>query len=160
MLQRTKGAEDVEARSITLERVVDAPRALVFEAFTHAEHVDRWWGPRGFSTRTHSMDVRVGGVWRYTMQHAEYGTFENWIRYTRIVPNERLEFDHGAREDDPDMFESVVTFEDVEGGRTRVTLRNTLQTAARRQELVEKYGVIEGGKQTLEKLAEYVAQRA
>lgn len=159
MLQRTRDAEDTEERSIVITREVQAPRALVFEAFTRAEHVDRWWGPRGFSTRTHAMDVRVGGVWRYTMQHAEYGTFENWIRYTRIVPGERLEFDHGAHEGDPDMFACVVTFDALEGGLTRITLRNTFRSKARRDEVVEKFGVIEGGRQTLDRLAEHLARR-
>ena len=56
-----------DSRSIIGTRVFDAPRELVFEAFTDVKHLARWWGPGGFTTTTHAIDVRPGGVWRFVM---------------------------------------------------------------------------------------------
>ncbi|MGH6955255.1 MAG: SRPBCC domain-containing protein, partial [Caulobacteraceae bacterium] len=60
-------AEPEAARSIVVERLLSAPRALVFEAFSTAEHLARWWGPAGFSVTTSRFEFRVGGVWRFVM---------------------------------------------------------------------------------------------
>src|SRR3984885_1879270 len=55
------------ARAIVVTRLFDAPRTLVFDAFTDSKHVGNWWGPRGFTITTQAMDVRVGGVWQFVM---------------------------------------------------------------------------------------------
>ena len=54
-------------REIVISRVIDAPRELVFEAFTEVQHLSRWWGPEGFSTTTQSFEFRVGGEWDFVM---------------------------------------------------------------------------------------------
>jgi uncharacterized protein YndB with AHSA1/START domain len=54
-------------REIVIERIVNAPRELVFDAWINPKHVDQWWGPNGFTNTTSVMDVRPGGVWRYVM---------------------------------------------------------------------------------------------
>ena len=59
-------------REIVLERLFDAPRELVFDAFTDAEHLPRWWGPRGFSVTTRSSDIRVGGAWRFVAKRMDF----------------------------------------------------------------------------------------
>ncbi len=56
-------------------------------------------GPTGFTTTTHSFDFRVGGEWRYTMQHAEYGSFPNRVRYVEIEPGNRIVYDHDTGEE-------------------------------------------------------------
>ncbi|MDY6960371.1 MAG: SRPBCC domain-containing protein, partial [Pseudomonadota bacterium] len=53
--------------SLTVDRLIAAPRELVFKMLTEAGHLDQWWGPDGFKTETHEMDFKVGGMWRYTM---------------------------------------------------------------------------------------------
>jgi len=53
-------------REIVISRVIDAPRELVFEAFTDVRHLSRWWGPEGFTTTTQSFEFRVGGEWELT----------------------------------------------------------------------------------------------
>jgi uncharacterized protein YndB with AHSA1/START domain len=83
-------------REITLERTFDAPRDVVFDAFTNPKHVDHWWGPIGFSTTTSKMDVREGGEWLYIMRHAEYGEFKNRIRYRSVSRPQRLQYLHDS----------------------------------------------------------------
>ena len=60
-------------REIVISRVIDAPRELVFEAFTEVRHLSRWWGPEGFTTTTRSFEFRVGGEWDFVM-HGPDGT--------------------------------------------------------------------------------------
>ena len=55
-------------RELVLTRVFDAPRDLVFKAWTEKEHVSSWFGPRGFTTTTHEMEFREGGMWRFDMR--------------------------------------------------------------------------------------------
>ncbi|MDO9280487.1 MAG: SRPBCC family protein [Pseudomonadota bacterium] len=144
---------DTANRELVISRRFSAPRDLVFEAWTQAEHLDRWMGPRGFETTTHSLDFRVGGEWHYTMRHAEHGTFPNRIRYLEIVPNERLVYDHDAGVDgDPRAFHVTVTFVAV-GAQTEVTMRSLL-ASAEAVEAAKRFGAVEGGQQTLTRLGE------
>ena len=67
-------------RVIVIERLFHAPRELVFRVFTEPNHVAQWWGPTGFTITTHEMDVRVGGVWRFTMHGPAGVDYPNKIR--------------------------------------------------------------------------------
>ena len=77
-------------RELVITRVFDAPRPLVFKAWTQPEHLVRWWGPQGFTTPSCTMDVRPGGAFRLCMRSPE-GT-DHWLRgvYREIVEPERL----------------------------------------------------------------------
>lgn len=141
-------------RTITITRTVKAPRALVWKACTQPEHIDRWWGPNGFANKTISHELRVGGQWKYTMTAADGTVFPNLITYTEVSPIDRLAYDHGDWEN-PKMFEGSLTFAEVEGG-TLITMHTVFPTKAARDLVIEKHGAIEGGKQTLARLDEYV----
>lgn len=78
---------------------------------------------------------------------------------SEIVPAERIVLRQGSRAGDPDAFISTVLFEDAEGA-TELTLRSVFRTKAQRDEVVERYGALEGGRQTLARLNEYVTERA
>src|SRR5690606_5803392 len=82
-------------REIVLTRVIDAPRELVFEAWTKPEHVSQWFGPKGFVTTTHEMDFRVGGRWRFDMRGPDGTVYDNRVVYLEIDPPRRIVFDHG-----------------------------------------------------------------
>ena len=144
-------AQQTSDRDSLLTRVYDAPPELVYELWTRPEHVDRWYGPRGFTTHTSAMDVRVGGEWRFEMRSAEHGNFLNRARYREVVPGQRLVWDYDAGEDnDPNALLVTVTFKDL-GGRTEVTLHNHFFTAAA-LETAKGFGAIELGLQTLSHL--------
>jgi uncharacterized protein YndB with AHSA1/START domain len=143
-------------REMVITRVINVPRALVFEAWTQPEHIGNWWGPRGFTTTTHSMDVRPGGEWRFVMHGPDGTNHKNRIVYLEVVKPERLVYNHfGEEGDEEEKFQTTVTFLD-RGATTEVVMRALFPTVAAREFVVEKHGAIEGGKQTLERLAEFV----
>jgi uncharacterized protein YndB with AHSA1/START domain len=144
-------------REVVITRLLDAPRERVFEAWTDPQQVGQWWGPTGFTTTIHEMDVRPGGVWRFIMHGPDGKDWPNWVRYHEVVRPERLVYDHGGERSEPE-FHVTVTFAD-EGGRTRLTMRSVFPTAAARDYVVREFGAIEGGNQTLDRLTAYLAQR-
>ncbi|MGQ0484766.1 MAG: SRPBCC family protein [Hyphomicrobiales bacterium] len=141
-------------REIIMTRLLDAPRELVFRAFTDPDNIGKWWGPNGFSTTTHAMDVRVGGVWRFTMHGPDGTDYPNRVVYTEIRKPERIAYDHYAGDEGLPHFKAVVTL-DAEGAKTKVTLRLIAATAERRDGFVA-FGAVEGGLQTLSRLAAYL----
>ena len=142
---------------IVIARVLDAPRDLVFDAFTDPKHIGQWWGPNGFTITTYEMDVRSGGVWRFIMHGPDGVDYGNRIVYVEIARPGRLAYKHEGEEgDEPVNFSTAVTFE-AQGDKTRLTMRAVFATAAEREHAVEKYGATEEGKQTVARLAEYLA---
>src|SRR5437016_4445107 len=98
-------------REIVISRRIEAPRELVFEAFTEVAHLSQWWGPQGFTTTTRAFEFRVGGVWVFTMHGPDGIDYPEWISWTEIVPPARIALVHGERHGDPNAFTSVLTFE-------------------------------------------------
>lgn len=142
-------------REIVITRKVKAPRALVWKVCADPRHIDRWWGPNGFANKTLAHDLRVGGQWKYTMTAADGTVYPNLITYTEVTPIDRLAYDHGDWEN-PKMFVGSLTFTDTEEG-TLITLHTIFPTMEARDFVIEKHGAIEGGKQTLARLDEYVS---
>ena len=142
-------------REIVVSRVIDAPRELVFEAFTAVRHLSQWWGPEGFSTTTRAFEFRVGGEWVFVMHGPDGTDYPEWISWTEIAPPERIALLHGEYRGDPNAFESTLTFA-ADGAATRIEMRTLFPTREQRDLAVEKYHAIEGGQQTLGHLAAYV----
>jgi len=151
-------ANVVAGRDIVLERTFDAPRELVWKAWTEAERVVVWWGPEGFTTTNHEMDVRPGGVWRFTMHGPDGVDYPNKVEFIEVVKPERLVYNHSGEDDTEDVrFLATIMFEE-QNGITKVTMRSTFETAEERDRVAEEYGAIEGGKQTLERLGRYLSK--
>jgi uncharacterized protein YndB with AHSA1/START domain len=144
-------------REIVIARVISAPRELVFEAFADVRHLSRWWGPEGFTTTTRAFEFSVGREWDFVMHGPDGTDYQEWICWTEIVPPERIALRHGEFRDDPNAFESVVSFA-PDGAATRIEMRTVFPTKELRDEAVHKYHAIEGGQQTLSKLAAYVTE--
>jgi uncharacterized protein YndB with AHSA1/START domain len=154
-LSRSVGNE--RERELIITRCFEAPRALVWEAWTKPEHFVRWMGPRGFTTTMPEGHFKVEGSWRYDMIYVDGTIYPNRIVFREITPISRLVYDHGdGGETSEHDFETTVSFEE-EGEGTRVTLRSLFVSKAVRDYLVESVGAVEGGKQTLERLGEAVA---
>lgn len=151
-------AEDEQAaRSIVTSRLIDAPPALVFRAFTGADHLAAWFGPNGFSVTTHAFDFREGGVWDFVMHGPDGTDYKNWIQWQEISPSERLVYRQGEGPSDPNQFTSTITFED-QGESTLLTLTSVFATRERREQVAREYHAVEGAQQTVGRLAEYVQQ--
>lgn len=115
-------------RELTVTRVLDAPRAVVFRAWTDPDQIARWWGPQGFTTTSYDIDVRPGGAFRMAMRSPE-GTLHRKVgAYREIVAPERLVFRFAWEgEDGNPGHETIVTvsFADL-GGKTRLTLHQAI----------------------------------
>ncbi len=148
-------------REIVLTRTFDAPRELVWRAWTDPEQVVKWWGPFGFTTTTKKMDVRVGGTWIHTMHGPDGVDYPNASKFLEVVKPERLVYEHGGASEGgpPAQFVCTVTFEDV-GGKTRVTMRSVFPSKEARDLVVREYGAVEGGRQHLAKLADHLGLMA
>jgi uncharacterized protein YndB with AHSA1/START domain len=146
-------------RELMVSRLIEGPRDLVFESFTEVQHLSRWWGPDGFTTTTRTFEFSEGGVWEFTMHGPDGTDYPNWIQWMEIRSPEVIVLRHGEGPDDPEQFSSTFFFEERSDG-TRVTLRSEFKTKALRDRAVREYGAIEGGKQTLDSLATYVAGRS
>ena len=154
--QETRAESATADREIVISRVIDAPRELVFEAFTEVRHLSRWWGPEGFTTTTRAFEFRVGGEWEFVMHGPDGTDYQEWISWIEIAPPERITLQHGQFRGDPDAFESLITFAPDGGGETRIEMRTVFPTKELRAQAVERYHAIEGGQQTLSHLAAYV----
>ncbi|HUL87014.1 MAG TPA: SRPBCC family protein [Pseudolabrys sp.] len=146
-----------DPRSIIGTRVLDAPRALVFSAWTNPKHLAQWWGPNGFTTTTHAFDFRPGGIWRFVMHGPDGRDYQNRITFDEIAPPKRIVYRHDGGDDvEPVQFTQTVTFEDIGRGQTRLTWHSTFPSAEERARVIREYGADKGLVQTMARLADYV----
>ena len=146
--------------AIITTRVFDAPRELVWSAWTDPAHLAQWWGPDGFTTTTSAHDFRPGGVWRFIMHGPDGRDYQNRVTFDEIVRPELIVYHHGGGDDvEPVQFRTTVTFEEL-GAKTRLTLRAQFPTAAERDRVIRDYGADTGASQTLARLAEFLAKQA
>lgn len=148
------------ANELVFTRRYAAPRALVFAVWTDPQHIGNWWGPDGFRTTTHVMELRVGGVWDYVMHGPDGTDYPGRGVYREVAEPAYLAFSHiGGKADDPHLTcEFSATFEEVDGG-TELTLRMVFPSVAAADYARER-GAGEGGAQSLERLAEALAEAA
>ncbi|HKW36660.1 MAG TPA: SRPBCC domain-containing protein [Burkholderiales bacterium] len=145
-------------REMAATRVLDAPRELVWKVWTDPAHIAKWWGPNGFTTTTHSMELRPGGVWRYVMHGPDGRDYQNKVTYIEVAEPERLVYTLGGGEDvEPVNHHVTVTFQDL-GGKTRIDMRMVFASAEVRAHVVETYGAFEGLKQHLSRLEAHLAK--
>lgn len=142
------------ANELLFTRSYDAPRHLVFSVWTDPQHIGNWWGPKGFTTTTHVMEVKVGGVWDYVMHGPDGTDYPGRSVFTEIEKPERLAFSHvGGKADDPHLScEFSVTFEEHDG-KTKLTLR-MIFPSAEAAEHARELGAEGGGIESLERLAD------
>ncbi len=148
-------ADPTADREIVVMRVLDAPRDLVFAAWTEQKHVEKWWGPGGVTTL--EWDAKPGGLWRYSQPGPDGAQYPFKIKFVEIDKPARLVYDYGTdAENAPEPVRTIVTFED-ENGKTKVTLQLVFATAAAYAE-AEKYGAVGGAKAALKNVANYLAK--
>jgi uncharacterized protein YndB with AHSA1/START domain len=161
MLKTGNVLESAADREIVISRVFAAPRAMVWGALADPWQVGQWWGPKGFTTTNLEMDLRAGGKWRLVMHGPDGTDYPNEMLFTDVVPMERIELELTGGRAGAELlhFHKTLTFAEEEGG-TRFTIRITFATAEERDRNVREYGSIEGGRQTMERLDEYLRERA
>ncbi|HTJ96571.1 MAG TPA: SRPBCC family protein [Rhodocyclaceae bacterium] len=146
--------------SLGITRLLDAPRELVWRVWTSPEHVLRWWGPAGFTNTNKEMDVRTGGLWRFTMHGPDGRDYQNRIDFVEVVKPERLVYLHSGEDDTSDIkFHVTVTFEE-QAGKTQLSMRMVFDTAAELKRVVEEFGAEEGMHQHVARLVAYLESLA
>lgn len=139
-------------------REFDAPRELVWQAWSDPKHLSQWWGPDGFTTTTSAFDMRPGGVWRFVMHGPDGRDYENRVTFDEVVKPERLAYHHGGGDDvEPVQFRTIVTFEELGNNRTRLTMRGMFPSAEERARVIREYGADKGLAQTMSRLGDYLA---
>lgn len=146
-------------REIAITRIVKAPRELVYEVWTNPKHVVHWWGPNGFTYTIHEMNVKPGGMWRFIMHGPDGTDYPNKIVFKEVVKPSLLTFDHGWDVEnlynDPRTFDVTINFE-AKGNTTEIIMKMVFKSKAVKDEVVEKYGAIEGNRQMMDKLEAYL----
>ncbi len=175
MSKENNSARGSSDREFVISRMFDAPRALVFKAWTDPNQMARWWGPRTFMNPVCEMDVRPGGAYRIVMRSPEGVNYPIKGVYREIVVPERIVMTMDCSEH-PDAWHdlvnpnrrkeerdpagemlSMVTFEEIDG-KTKLTVRTRFNSAAIRDAML-KMGMTEGWSQSLDRLAEELAVR-
>jgi uncharacterized protein YndB with AHSA1/START domain len=160
------------AKDFVISRVFDAPRTLVWKCFTEPERMSQWWGAQGATVIKSKMDLRVGGTYHYGMQPPQGPMMWGKQVYREIVPPEKLVFinsfadEHGQVARHPLAptwpleLMSVLTFEELPGGKTRLTIRWSPYNANAEEQKTFDAGhdsMRNGWGGTLDKLAAYLA---
>jgi len=119
---------DRKDRIITMSRVFDAPRELVWKVCTDPNLVPHWWGPRYLTTVVDKMEVRVGGIWRYIQKDAEGNEYAFNGVYTEVNPPARLVYTFEFEPMAGHIATDTLTFEELPDGKTKITAATTFDT--------------------------------
>lgn len=157
----------VEDKVLILEREFNAPRELVFQAFTQAEHLKHWWGPKGWTLPVCTVDFRVGGVWHYCMKcedknQGDFYGMESWGKsvYKEIVVPEKIVavdyFSDAEGNEAPNMPATLVTLEFIETENgTKVINRGEYASPEGLQQVMDM-GMLQGVTETWDRLAQHL----
>lgn len=147
-------------RTFVMEREFNAPRERVFEAFSKPEHLEQWWGPKGWTLPVCELDFRPGGVWLYCMRGP--GGEESWGKATHqdiVVPKKIVYTDSFVDSDgnvlaNTPQIQITLTFEDSDG-KTKVT-NHAVFGSAEELKTVLDMGMAEGSKETWDRLEAFL----
>lgn len=157
----------VEGQELILERVFNAPRELVFKAFSEAEHLKQWWGPRGWAVTVCNVDFRPGGIWHYCMKcidqkQGDFYGYESWGKavYGEIVEAEKIMyvdyFSDAQGNETEGMPSSQITMTFVEHeGKTKLVSRAQYESAEALKTVMEM-GMEQGITETWDRLDEHL----
>ncbi len=159
----------VEGNVLTLQRVFDAPRELVFKAFTQAEHLKHWWGPRGWEITVCEVDFRPGGKWHYCFKcmdkdQGDFYGMESWglAVYGDIDEPDTYEYTdyfsdaEGTLNEAMPAAKSTMRFKDHGDGKTKLVCHATYESEDALQQVIAM-GMEQGIKETWDRLGEHLA---
>ena len=144
---------DTSDRELLLERTLNAPIDIVWEAWTNPDHIANWWGPNGFSNTISKMDFKVGGEWNLVMLAPDGTNYDNRSIFEEIIPLKKIVYKHISQP----LIIATIDFEDL-GEKTGLRWHMLFESADVFKDVAQKYGAEEGQKQNVEKLNVYVEQ--
>jgi len=143
-------------RTVIATRLFDAPREVVFKAWTDPKQLGQWFPPKDFTSPRCEVDPRPGGIFRCDMKGPDGEVFVGKGVFREVVQNERLVFTFAGEEAVPPPILVTVLFE-AQGNKTKLTMRQTAATVGDYEDLL-KSGVTEGINQSFDKLDELLAR--
>jgi uncharacterized protein YndB with AHSA1/START domain len=149
--KNNKVMEHSESREMRTTSMFKVPVDRMWEVWTNPEHLVNWWGPNGFTSTIHTMDLREGGAWHLTLHGPGGINFPNRSIFKEIIPSEKIVFEHFNPH-----FITTVLFESI-GERTQIDWSLLFDTAEMRETIIRAHKADEGQKQNLEKLERYLA---
>jgi uncharacterized protein YndB with AHSA1/START domain len=138
--------ESTTDREVVSRRAINAPRELVFRAFSEPEHLAQWWGPKGFRNTIHKFDFRPGGRWRLTMHGPDGIDYKNEYVLLEVAEPERIVISHPDPEHN---FQRTIILAE-EGAKTRLTWRMRFESAEHYNQV--KPFVVEANEQNFDRL--------
>jgi uncharacterized protein YndB with AHSA1/START domain len=160
MATKVKAVENYTGREFVITREFDAPRELVFQAWTDPKHLAQWWGPKGFTNPVCEWNVRPDGKIYDVMRAPNGQDFPMGGVFWEIVPPEKLVLSCGALDEKGELlFEFLHTAMFAEkGGKTKLTLHSCVtMTTAGSNRYIGRFET--GMKLSLDRLAELLAQK-
>ncbi|MGP8216951.1 MAG: SRPBCC domain-containing protein [Bacteroidia bacterium] len=152
MATKNQTVSDTAEREISITRILNAPKELVFEAWTDPKHLSQWWGPNGFTTTIQVMDVQTNGKWLMTMHGPDGTDYPNEAIFTKVVKPDLIVYEHTLPK-----FTAMVTFE-AQGNKTKLTMCMVFDTVEEYNFVVKEHGAIEGQVQTINRFEELLAK--
>lgn len=166
----TEMISKVEGNVLVLEREFHAPKEELFKAFSEAQHLKQWWGPRGWVLEVCDLDFKEDGVWHYCMKcvdknQGDFFGYESWGKavYKEIIPNEKIVytdyFSDAAGNESAEMPATLSTlmFEEHDG-KTKLINRAEYESPEALKTVLEM-GMEQGIKETWDRLEEHVSSR-
>lgn len=142
--------ETTATKELRMTRIFKAPVKLLWDVWTHPEHIAQWWGPDGFTSTIHAMDFREGGEWNLTLHGPDGTNYPNRSIFKEIIPEKKLVFEHFNPH-----FITTVVFEPLDN-ETQVTWAMEFDSADMREIVIKAHKADEGMKQNMERLNRYV----
>lgn len=131
---------------IVTTRILNFPQELVFKAWSDPEHLQNWWGPKGFTNTFHEFNFCEGGKWKFTMHGPERGNFENECEFIKIDKPNLIAWKRHSKP----LFQILTTFETIAKNQTKVVFKMLFETEAECQKL--KPYVIDKNEENFDKL--------
>lgn len=157
----------VDGNVLTIEREFNAPRSLVFQVYSDAEHIKQWWGPRGWEVTACNLDFRPGGVWHYCMKcidrnQGDFYGMESWGKgiYSAIVQDEKIEYTdyfsdaEGNVPEDMPASDITLIFEEQDGRTKLINIARYVSAEA--LQTVLDMGMEYGFSETMDRLEEHL----
>jgi uncharacterized protein YndB with AHSA1/START domain len=143
-------SSNVTDRELSISRTINAPVALVWEAWTQPEHIVNWWGPNGFSNTITKMDVQQGGEWNLVMHGPDGTDYKNKSIFKEVVLHKKLVYEHFAPN-----FIATITFEE-QGDKTHLTWHMLFESAENFIAVIKAHKADKGLEQNVDKLELYL----
>ncbi len=158
-MNKTKMIAEPEKQEIVITREFDAPRELVFKAFTDPKAIPQWWGPRYLTTTVEKMEVRPGGIWRFVQRDAQGNEFAFHGVYHEVLEPSRTigTFEFEGLPETGHVILETAKFEALPNNRTKLTTQSVFQSVADRDGMIQS-GMEEGLNDTYDRFEEMLAK--